>query len=115
MSNLKLVRLLSAATLLSVYSLGAVAQQAPQPSPPAEKPPMAKPEATPPKASQAPAAHPLIGLTAFSSDGSKVGDVRAVNTAPDGKVTLHLRTGGFLGFGRQDRGGAGGLLRQERR
>jgi len=110
MSNLKPVRLLGAATLLGVYGLAAVAQQTPQP--PAEKPPMTKPEATapaepvppqkpaaPPKSSQAPAAHPLVGLTAFSSDGTKVGDVRAVNTAPDGKVTLHIRTGGFLGFG----------------
>jgi hypothetical protein len=33
-------------------------------------------------------------------DGSKVGDVRAVKTTPDGKVTaLHVRSGGFLGFG----------------
>jgi PRC-barrel domain len=116
MPNLKPVRLLGAAALLSVSALAAAAQQAPapQPSTPAEKPPMAKPEpapqtaptpapqkpATPPKSEAKPAAHPLMGRTAFSADGSKVGDVRAVNTAPDGKVTaLHIKTGGFLGFG----------------
>jgi PRC-barrel domain len=117
MPNLKPVRLLGAAALLSVSALAAAAQQAPapQPSTPAEKPPMAKPEpaapqtaptpapqkpATTPKSEAKPAAHPLMGLTAFSADGSKVGDVRAVNTTPDGKVTaLHIKTGGFLGFG----------------
>ena len=115
--NLKPVRLLGAAALLSVSAFAAAAQQSspPQPLPPAEeKPPMAKPEpapqtaptpspqkpATPPSSSQAKPAHPLMGLTAISIDGSKVGDVRAVKTAPDGKVTaLHIRSGGFLGFG----------------
>ena len=100
MTNLKPFRLLGAAALLSVSALAAAAQQAPppQPSTPAEKPPMAKPEpapqsaptpapqrpATTPKPEAKPAAHPLMGRTAFSADGSKVGDVRA---------------GGFLGFG----------------
>ncbi len=52
------------------------------------------------KAAAAPAVQSLVGKDAFSSDGSRVGDVRAVKTAPDGKVTaLLLRTGGFLGFG----------------
>lgn len=107
----KKAALLGAAALLGTCSLTALAQQAPDATPPAEKPPMTRPEAAPapaptppsattsPKATQAAAAKELIGLTAFSSDGSKVGDVRAVTTTPDGKVTLHLRTGGFLGFG----------------
>jgi len=116
MPKLKPVRLLGAAALLSVSALAAAAQQTPAPEslPPAEKPPMAKPEpapqtaptpspqkpATPPSASQAKPAHPLMGLTAVSIDGSKIGDVRAVKTTPDGKVTaLHVRSGGFLGFG----------------
>jgi PRC-barrel domain len=116
MPNLKPIHMLGAAALLSVSVHAAVAQQSPpsEQSPPAEKPPMAKPEpapqtaptpspqkpATPPSSSQAKPAHPLMGLTAISIDGSKVGDVRAVKTTPDGKVTaLHIRTGGFLGFG----------------
>ena len=113
MPNLTPMRLLGAAALLSVSTLAA-AQQAPAPEPPAEKPPMAKPEAAPqtaptptpqkpatsPSSSQAKPAHPLLGLTVVSTDGSKVGDVRAVKITPDGKVTaLHIRSGGFLGFG----------------
>lgn len=51
-------------------------------------------------AAAAPAVQSLVGKDAFSSDGSRVGDVRAVKTAPDGKITaLLLKTGGFLGFG----------------
>jgi hypothetical protein len=116
MPNLTPIRLLSAAALLSVSALAAAQQApAPEPSPPAEKPPMAKPEpapqtaptpmpqkpATQPSSSQSkPARHPLMGLTAVSADGSKIGDVRAVNTSSDGKVTaLHIHSGGFLGFG----------------
>jgi hypothetical protein len=60
---------------------------------------MAQKPATPPS-SEAASAHPLMGLTAVSSDGSNIGDVRAVKTTPDGKVTaLHIHSGGFLGFG----------------
>jgi glucose/arabinose dehydrogenase len=95
-----LIRLLSAAGLLTLSAL-AVAQQtpAPEPSQPPEKPPMQKP-ATPPSSSEAKSAHPLMGLTAVSSDGSNIGEVRAVKTTPDGKVTaLHIHSGGFLGFG----------------
>jgi PRC-barrel domain len=116
MPNLTPIRLLGAAVLLSASALTAAAQQtpAPDPSPPAEKPPLANPEpppqtvptpmppkpATPPSPSQAKSTHPLMGLTAVSSDGSKIGDVRAVKATPDGKVTaLHIHTGGFLGFG----------------
>ena len=114
MPNPTLVRLLSAAALLTLSALAA-AQQTPAPEPaPAEKPPMAKPEpapqsaptpmpqkpATPPSSSEAKSTHPLMGLTAVSSDGSNIGDVRAVKTTPDGKVTaLHVHSGGFLGFG----------------
>jgi hypothetical protein len=105
MSYLKRVRLLCAGTLLGVGSVAAAAQQAP--SPPSEKPPMTKPDAAPAPSPAPPQQKPaakapsatLVGLSAFSSDGSKVGDVRAVKTAPDGKTMLHVRTGGFLGFG----------------
>jgi hypothetical protein len=110
MSNLKQIRLLCAVALLGACSLAAAAQQAP--SPPAEPSPMTKPDAVPtpapapqqkpttlPKSTQGPVAGALVGLAAFSSDGSKVGDVRSVKTAPNGKTTLHVKTGGFLGFG----------------
>lgn len=118
MRNFTPLRMLGAATFLSVSALAALAQSAPPaPSaPPAEKPPMVKPEPTPvpqsaptpapdrpvtaPKSSAAPSAQPLLGLSAFSADGSKIGDVRAVKTAPDGKITaIHVKSGGFLGFG----------------
>jgi hypothetical protein len=101
MPNLTPLRLLGAAALLSVTAIAAMAQQSPssQPPPASEKPPMAKP-ATPPGAQAKPAAHPLVGHIAISKDGKKVGDVLAVKTGPDGKVTaLHVRSGGFLGFG----------------
>jgi hypothetical protein len=113
MSNVKSLRLIGAATLLSVSALAAAAQTSPPApsSPPADKPPMTKPETAPtPQTTPAPQtapkmhtskdAHPMVGLTALSSDGNKVGDVRAVATGPDGKVTaIHLKVGGFLGFG----------------
>lgn len=114
MSNLKPLRLLSAVAFVSASTL-AMAQTSPStPSaPPAEKPPMNKPEPAPapqtaPKpAPQAPAKptaanekHPMVGQNALSSDGSKMGDVRAVKTGPDGKVTaIRIKVGGFLGFG----------------
>jgi len=45
-------------------------------------------------------ARDLVGLNVFSADGTRVGEVRAVNTGPSGDiVALHVRTGGFLGFG----------------
>jgi PRC-barrel domain len=99
MPNPTPIRLLSAAALLTLSALAA-AQQTPAPEPaPAEKPPMQKP-ATPPSSSEAKSTHPLMGLTAVSSDGSNIGDVRAVKTTADGKVTaLHIHSGGFLGFG----------------
>jgi hypothetical protein len=67
-------------------------ESAPTPSP--QKP------ATLPKSSESKSANPLIGLSAISSDGSKIGDVRAVRATPDGKITaLRVKSGGFLGFG----------------
>lgn len=110
MKTLKQFGLLSAAAMLGVFTMTAAAQQAP--TPPAEKPPVTSPEAAPaPAPTPVPAQKPtaksteiadpskLVGLTAYSSDGSNMGDVRAVRTAPDGSTSLHLRTGGFLGFG----------------
>ena len=42
----------------------------------------------------------MVGHNALSSDGNKMGDVRAVKTGPDGKVTaIRIKVGGFLGFG----------------
>lgn len=101
-------RILWAAALLSLWPLAAAAQQAsgqPPTAPPA--PSERAPQATPPpakapavKPSEAPAAQDLVGLNVFSSDGIRVGEVRAVNTGPSGNiVALHIRTGGFLGFG----------------
>jgi hypothetical protein len=73
---------------------------------------MAKPEPAPaPQAAPAPAPskpsaavknekHPMVGRNALASDGTKVSDVRAVKTGPDGKVTaIQVKVGGFLGFG----------------
>ena len=114
MKTQKPLRILGAATLLSVSALAAMAQSTTAPSsPPAEKPPMVKPETAPapqtaptpapqtsPKVTTGPAASTMVGRSALSSDGNKIGDVRAVKTAPDGKVTaIQLKVGGFLGFG----------------
>lgn len=115
MHTMKPLRLLGAATLVSVSAFAASAQTtAPAPSaPPAEKPPMNRPapDATPPssmppasqttpKPSATNEAHPMVGKTALSSDGNKIGDIRAVKTGVDGKVTaIQLKVGGFLGFG----------------
>jgi hypothetical protein len=79
------------------------APAAPHPGAKAEPSPQAAPE--PPKApavrpSEAPAAQSLVGLNVFSADGTRVGEVRSVATGPKGEiVALHIRTGGFLGFG----------------
>jgi sporulation protein YlmC with PRC-barrel domain len=88
---------------LGLWSL-AGAQQAPPaaaPPTPRNEPPSSKPPAV--KPSEAPAAageKDLVGLDVFSSDGTRVGDVRAVSTGPSGDiVALLVRTGGFLGFG----------------
>jgi sporulation protein YlmC with PRC-barrel domain len=42
----------------------------------------------------------MIGLTVFGSDGQKIGEVKEVKAAADGKVEeIHVKTGGLLGFG----------------
>jgi len=116
MPNFKPVRGLGAAALLCLFALSAAVQQpaAQEQSSPAEKPSTSKPEsssqpaptpspekpAVAPKPSSAKSAHPLVGLNVVSSDGSNLGDVRAVTTTPDGKVMgLRIKSGGFLGFG----------------
>ena len=111
MANLQITRVvLCAAAILCVWPLAAIAQQSPQEqAPPA---PRAAPEPAPQvpaskepavKPSEAPAAQPaqaLVGLNVFSSDGTRVGEVKSVATGPNGNVVaLHVRTGGFLGFG----------------
>ena len=101
-------RILWAAALLSIWPLAAAAQQAPaQPPTTLPAPSERAQEATPPpakapavKPSEAPAAQDLVGLNVFSSDGIRVGEVRAVNTGAGGNIiALRIRTGGFLGFG----------------
>jgi hypothetical protein len=94
-SKLSPIRLVSAVVLFGAGALAAAAQQ----NPPTEKP-LAPQSATTGSSQTKPATHPFIGLAVVSIDGSNVGDVRAVNANPDGKVTaLRIRSGGFLGFG----------------
>jgi hypothetical protein len=98
-------RALAFAVAVLVASAGAYAQS-PSPAPPgqsdqpsAQKPAAASPQ-PPSRSKPGPVAQTLVGKDAFSSDGTRVGDVRAVKTAPDGRITaLLVRTGGFLGFG----------------
>ena len=85
-----------------IFATAGAYAQSPAPAAPdhpaAQKPAPPVPDQR--KAPAAPAVQSLVGKDAFSSDGSRVGDVRAVKTAPDGKITaLLLKTGGFLGFG----------------
>jgi hypothetical protein len=108
MSILKPQGALGAVAIVFLATLSAAAQQ----TSPAEKPPATAAEPGPGPSPQRPHAAPpsetpagqaerdLVGLSVFSSDGSRVGDVRAVNTGPSGNIAaLHVRTGGFLGFG----------------
>jgi hypothetical protein len=111
-------RSLSAAMLvLTSLAVAAVAQQEPtqhprdqsSPSPaPGTVPQDASPSLKPPARTVDPSETPagqsrtesLVGLVVFSSDGTRVGEVRSVSTGPGGDiVTLNVRTGGFLGFG----------------
>ena len=70
----------------------------PEPAPGPQTAPAPQKPAAPP--SETPAGHDLVGLSVFSSDASRVGEVRAVSTGTDGNViAIHVRTGGFLGFG----------------
>jgi hypothetical protein len=110
MKSISAPRLVGAVAALTV-SAAAWAQTSPPSASPADKPPVAKPEAAPAPPSPGPphtggrsiadpATHPMIGRNALSSDGNKVGDVRAVKTSPDGRITaIQLKVGGFLGFG----------------
>jgi sporulation protein YlmC with PRC-barrel domain len=111
MARLPIRSISGAVAILGLCSL-ATAQQAP--NPPAETPPAPRTEPSPGgtpaptkppavKPSEAPAAAPaqsMVGLDVFTSDGTRVGEVRGMSTGPGGEVvTLHVRTGGFLGFG----------------
>ncbi|HEY7084222.1 MAG TPA: PRC-barrel domain-containing protein [Hyphomicrobiaceae bacterium] len=114
MSHLKLVRLVGTVVVLAATPWLPVVAQTQAPSPPSSSapPPGGRPEQMPKapgvmqpgsggKSATAPgSANPLIRMAVFSSDGSKVGTVHSVSTGPDGSVkSLHIRTGGFLGFG----------------
>ena len=73
---------------------------APTPAPAVRPTEPASPAVRSDKSATAPKANPLIGLAVFSSDGSRLGTVQAVNAEPDGKVkAIHIKSGGFLGFG----------------
>jgi hypothetical protein len=106
---LKVAGTLGAAMALGLSALIADAQ-APPPAP-AEAPPADAapgPQTFPPEPkkrraaprSESPAGHEMLGLSVYSSDGSRVGDVHDVKMGPNGDVAaLHVRSGGFLGFG----------------
>ena len=109
MRKLTPVGLFCGAVLLSTAALAQTSPPSPSP-PPAAKPDAAPVQQTTPAPEQKPTPAPsktvtataqtLVGKNAFSSDGTRIGDVRAVRTAPDGKIAaLHIHTGGFLGFG----------------
>jgi sporulation protein YlmC with PRC-barrel domain len=81
----------------------AATQPAPSPAPPPAARPSTetKTPATRPadKSATAPKGNPMIGLAVFSSDGSRLGTVQQVRES-GGKVTaIHIKSGGFLGFG----------------
>ena len=122
MVKLQTQRAFCTLTVLGALPLAASAQQAPVEPPASEKaapprtaPPRTAPDVAPPSskapASKAPAAKPsespatpvaqdVVGLNVFSADGTRVGEVRSVNTGPSGDiVALRIHTGGFLGFG----------------
>jgi hypothetical protein len=120
MTMLTRLRLIGAAVLVSSAATLAASAQTQTPAPDTQTtPPAAKPEPAPPpstspamkpssptmpsatdKQSAAPAKNPMIGLSVFSSDGSKLGSVQSVTAGSDGKVkAIRLKTGGFLGFG----------------
>lgn len=90
----------AAIVLGAILVIGGPAAAQRAPSPPAEAP-TGKPPAVKPSESPAETADKdLVGLDVFSSDGTRVGEVRAAKTSPGGDIVqLHVRTGGFLGFG----------------
>jgi sporulation protein YlmC with PRC-barrel domain len=107
--------IVTAAAIFGGLSFAAAAEDAPLQPPPAQPGPAAPsaprgepngqaapetPKAPAVKPSEAPAAQSLVGLMVFSSDGTRVGEVRSVDTGQGGNiVALRVRTGGFLGFG----------------
>jgi PRC-barrel domain len=104
----KRVHLLGVAVLLAGIPLGAAWAQTDSPtspSPPSATPPSATPtptSPTPQRPAQKTPDNPksFVGLTVFSSDGNKMGTVQSVSATPDGTVkAIHIKTGGFLGFG----------------
>ena len=119
MTMLTRLRLIGAAVLVASAAAITASAQTQTPAPDTQTtPPAAKPEPAPPstgpamkpsspampsatdKQSAAPAKNPMIGLSVFSSDGSKLGSVQSVTAGSDGKVkAIRLKTGGFLGFG----------------
>jgi sporulation protein YlmC with PRC-barrel domain len=117
MRNFKLAKACGLATALGlVTAFSALAQS--QPSTPSQssspsatiRPDGGHPQADPAQSSRrqlaeptAPSGakvNPLLGLAVFSADGSRLGVVHSVAAEPDGNVkAIHIRTGGFLGFG----------------
>jgi sporulation protein YlmC with PRC-barrel domain len=76
------------------------AAEAPAKAPPAQNEPPTAPAVKPSEAPATAGTQNLIGLHVFSSDGTRVGEVKDVSTGPGGDVVaLRIRTGGFLGFG----------------
>ena len=97
MARMKPLRsIFCAAAVLGLCSVAVAQQTVPPAEAPAANPPAVKPSETPGGSS----GQDMVGLDVFSSDGTRVGEVRAVNAGPGGSVVaLHVRTGGFLGFG----------------
>jgi len=89
--------------ILGVCTLADAQQQAPEqqpPSSPAAPSPPSKPPAVKPSEAPIGPEQELVGLDVFSSDGTRVGQVRGVSTGVGGDVVaLLVRSGGFLGFG----------------
>jgi hypothetical protein len=82
--------------MLGCWCALAAAQQTLPEEAPSSKPPAIRPSEAPAETAE----KNLVGLDVFSSDGTRVGEVRAVSTSAGGDVVaLHVRTGGFLGFG----------------
>jgi hypothetical protein len=112
MPVLKPVRLLgTTAVLVTIPLFAAIAQTQSPMSPSTGTPPAAtKPETVLPPRQAPPATRidrtaatkvsPFVGLSVFSSEGTKLGTVRRVEAGTDGTTTaVYLKTGGFLGFG----------------
>ena len=111
MLHLKLARIAGVTAALAAVPAAASFAQSPNPAPTppnvTQPSPMPNPAPMPPAAQKTkPAdtalgnAKAMVGLTAFSSDGSKMGSVQSVSASPDGSIkAIYLKTGGFLGFG----------------